>query len=92
MLNDHLVPSLRTTCFSFALIACVAVAGAQLTIVDVKVHSAGLEHNLLGDPADQAVSIFLPAAYAQDTQRRFPVLYFPTDILTRHRATLPPRS
>ena len=66
----------NTTCFSFALIACAALAGAQSTIVDVKVHSAGLEHNLLGDPADQAVSIFLPAAYARDAQRRFPVLYF----------------
>lgn len=76
MLTEHLRPSFRIICFSFAVIACAARAGAQSTIVDVKVHSAGLEHNLLGDPADQSVSIVLPAAYAQDAQRRFPVLYF----------------
>jgi S-formylglutathione hydrolase FrmB len=52
------------------------MAFAQSQVVDVTVHSAGLEHNLLGDPADQPVSIYLPDAYAHDTERRFPVLYF----------------
>jgi enterochelin esterase-like enzyme len=52
------------------------MAFAQSQIVDVTVHSPGLEHNLLGDPADQPVSIYLPDAYAHDTDRRFPVLYF----------------
>jgi S-formylglutathione hydrolase FrmB len=53
-----------------------SIAFAQSQIVDVTVHSPGLEHNLLGDPADQPVSIYLPDAYAKDTERRFPVLYF----------------
>ncbi len=52
------------------------MAFAQSQIVDVTVHSAGLEHNMLGDPADQPVSIYLPDAYAHDSERRFPVLYF----------------
>jgi S-formylglutathione hydrolase FrmB len=52
------------------------MALAQSQIVDVTVHSAGLENNLLGDPADQPVSIYLPEAYANDTERRFPVLFF----------------
>jgi len=58
-------------------------------IVDVTVHSPGLEHNLLGDSADQKVSIVLPAAYAQDSGRRFPVLYFLhgySDPTPRHQA------
>src|ERR1700744_3823482 len=60
----------------FGILACALPAAAQSQIVDITIHSAGLEHNLLGDPADQNVSIVLPAAYAQDSQRRFPVLYF----------------
>jgi S-formylglutathione hydrolase len=67
--------------FRVPILACLLLcwiprATAQSQVVDVTVHSAGLEHNLLGDPADQPVSIVLPAAYAQDPQRRFPVLYF----------------
>lgn len=65
---------------AFVLALAVALpcsmALAQSQVVDVTVHSAGLEHNLLGDPADQPVSIYLPDAYAHDTERRFPVLYF----------------
>ena len=62
---------------------------AQSQVVDVTVHSAGLEHNLLGDPADQPVSIYLPAAYFQQPQRRLPVLYFLhgyADPTPRHQA------
>jgi S-formylglutathione hydrolase FrmB len=40
------------------------------------VHSPGLEHNLLGDPADQPAAVYLPDAYRKEPQRRFPVLYF----------------
>ena len=63
-------------------------ASAQSQVVDVTVHSAGLEHNLLGDPADQPVSIYLPEAYNKDPQRRFPVLYFLhgyADMTPRHQ-------
>lgn len=42
----------------------------------ITVHSPGLEHNLLNDPADQPTAIYLPEAYSQDSNRRFPVLYF----------------
>lgn len=64
-------------------------APAQSHVVDVTVHSAGLEHNLLGDPADQHVSIYLPEAYNKDQQRRFAVLYFLhgySDTTPRHEA------
>jgi S-formylglutathione hydrolase FrmB len=53
-----------------------SMASGQSQIVDVTVHSAGLEHNLLGDSPDQPVSIYLPDAYAHEPDRRFPVLYF----------------
>jgi S-formylglutathione hydrolase FrmB len=54
----------------------VSTAAAQSQLVDVMVHSPGLEKNLLGDPADQAVSVYLPEAYEKESQHRFPVLYF----------------
>ncbi len=40
------------------------------------IHSPGLEQNLLGDPADQAATIYLPAAYRTEPERRFATLYF----------------
>src|SRR5579884_1906887 len=63
------------------LLACVCLAwtpgvSAQSQIVEATVHSPGLEQNLLGDPADQPIAIYLPAAYNADHERRFPVLYF----------------
>lgn len=66
-----------------------AAAAAQSQIVDITLHSPALEHNLLGDPANQAVSIVLPAAYAEHPQQRFPVLYFLhgyIDATPRHKA------
>src|SRR5579884_680923 len=79
------------TLISLTVLLCMATTGAhgQSQIVDVTVHSAGLEHNLLGDPADQPVSIYLPAAYATQAQRRFPVVYFLhgySDPTPRHQA------
>jgi len=53
------------------------------------VHSPGLEHNLLGDRADQRVAIYLPAAYQAEPERRFPVIYFLhgySDPTPRHQA------
>lgn len=67
---------LRFSAVWFVFVACCLLAAAQSRVEDVTVHSAGLEHNLLGDPADQPVSIYLPAAYAGEPQKKFPVLYF----------------
>ena len=77
--------------FLAALMLCIPVPGAlaQSQVVDVTVHSPGLEHNLLGDPADQPVSIYLPEAYSKEPERRFPVLYFLhgySDPTPRHQA------
>ncbi|HEU5452006.1 MAG TPA: alpha/beta hydrolase-fold protein [Terriglobales bacterium] len=53
-----------------------ADVGHQSEVVQVIIHSPALENNLLGDPADQPASIYLPAAYKTEPQRRFAVLYF----------------
>ena len=49
---------------------------AQGGIVErIKVHSASLEGNLQDNPADRDVLVYLPPSYAQDEQRRYPVVY-----------------
>lgn len=39
------------------------------------IYSRGLEGNLLGDAAAQAVAVYLPPAYANSAAQRFPVIY-----------------
>lgn len=71
-----------------AALVFVPRAEAQSQIIDATVHSPGLEHNLLGDPADQPVAIYLPDAYNKEPQRRFPVVYFLhgySDVTPRHK-------
>src|SRR3978361_1689411 len=52
------------------------VAGAKPVRVErIKVHSAAIEGNLEGEPADRDVIVFLPPSYGQDTKRRYPVWY-----------------
>ncbi|TNF40534.1 MAG: esterase [Cytophagales bacterium] len=41
----------------------------------IKVHSKALEGNLIGDPADRDVTVYLPPSYATNPDKRFPVLY-----------------
>ena len=42
----------------------------------VTVHSVALEKNLLGDPPDQKLAIYLPAEYSERPNQRFAVVYF----------------
>lgn len=59
-----------------------AVAGR---LVERKVHAKALEGNLLNDPADQDVSVYLPPGY--DTGRiRYPVVYVLHGFADNHRA------
>ena len=44
-------------------------------LVDVVVHSAAVEGNLLDDSADRNVTVYLPPGYDEDTARNYPVLY-----------------
>ncbi len=52
------------------------VPGAKpVTVERIKVHSAAIEGNLEGEPADRDVIVFLPPSYNQDKHRRYPVVY-----------------
>ena len=46
------------------------------TVERIKVHGKSLEGNLEGDSPDRDVSIYLPASYATEKTRRYPVIYF----------------
>ncbi len=39
------------------------------------VHSRALQGNLLGDPSDQPVAVYLPPGYDRKPERRYPVIY-----------------
>lgn len=55
--------------------------GATGRIISVSVHSPSLESNLLGDPADQRVDIYLPPSYEREPGRRFAAIYLLHGIL-----------
>jgi enterochelin esterase-like enzyme len=52
------------------------VPGAKpVSMEHIKVHAASLEGNLEKDAVDRDVFVFLPPSYAQETSRRYPVVY-----------------
>ena len=52
------------------------IPGARpVTVERIKVHSAAIEGNLEGEPADRDVIVFLPPSYQHDTARHYPVVY-----------------
>jgi enterochelin esterase-like enzyme len=52
------------------------VPGAKpVTAEHIKIHGAWLEGNLEGDDVDREAIVFLPASYAIDKNRRYPVVY-----------------
>jgi S-formylglutathione hydrolase len=45
------------------------------TLENLQVHSNALEHNKLGDSAEQPVAVYLPPSYKASPTRRYPALY-----------------
>ena len=72
----YLKPHSYIVSFILLLIAIAVPASPQSQVMEVKVHSRGLENNLLGDSADQVVGIYLPAAYTNKPGQCFPTVYF----------------
>ncbi len=64
------------------LLSLIAVAISYLiaqaqqgTKEHIKVYSHAIEGNLVGDPAEREVTVYLPPSYKTDPGRRYPVLY-----------------
>ena len=64
--------SLTATAFAQQATAPAVAAGR---VVEVKVSAPSLKNNLLGDPAEQNVTIYLPPSYDTSPTRRFPTVY-----------------
>ncbi|GGZ45433.1 alpha/beta hydrolase [Asticcacaulis endophyticus] len=59
-----------------AAIACAPAVYAQaVTVEKITVHGTSLEGNLEGNSADRSVIVYLPADYAANPQKRYPVIY-----------------
>ncbi len=55
---------------------CVSIAAAQTgRIAVVTMHAKTLENNVIHEPADRRVSIYLPPSYDHDPTKRYPVIY-----------------
>lgn len=64
--------------FLFTLLLCLGTFTAfsqKGTKERIKLHSIALEGNLIGDPADRDVTVYLPPSYASNPASRYPVLY-----------------
>jgi len=53
----------------------VVEGAAPVTVEKVTVHGASLAGNLEGNAADRDLIVYLPPSYAEDTVRRYPVVY-----------------
>jgi enterochelin esterase-like enzyme len=88
--RDEIMTTMKLTALAFCLAtASVApafaqaknnvppvVAGAKpVTVQQIKIHGAALEGNLEGNAVDRDVLVYLPASYAANPSRRYPVIY-----------------
>ena len=46
------------------------------TLITVQVNSPSLEGNLLGDPAERSINVYLPKGYNLCSSKRYPVIYY----------------
>ena len=81
---------LKRTVVAMALMACLFAAPAEaqnitappppvpagIKVDSVMVHSAAVEGNLEGNSADRNAMVVLPASYAKNPKRRYPVVYY----------------
>ncbi|MCU1268535.1 MAG: Esterase AS-Trib27 [Acidobacteria bacterium] len=55
-------------------------------LVEIRIAAPALKANLLGDPAEQSIAIYLPPSYDTSTTKRFPTLYLLHGFLGHYRA------
>ncbi len=91
------MPPRRLTSFIFALVSAISFAAtgfAQETtsraaagrLVEVKLSAPALKGNLLGDPVEQSVAVYLPPSYDTSPAKRFPTLYLLHGFLGNNKA------
>lgn len=56
-------------------VLCIMTQAQQGTKERIKVYSHALEGNLINDPAERDVTVFLPPSYPDEPDRHYPVIY-----------------
>ncbi len=80
-MSDQRIPRFATALSVLLLLgaaACgqeAAAPAAAGRFVEVTIPAPSLEGNLLGDPTEQPVSIYLPPSYDTSPNKRYPVIY-----------------
>ncbi len=74
--------SVRYTAFYFICLLTASGLAHQVagtapggSLTETKVTAGALKGNLLGDPAESRVAVYVPPSYAASPQRRYPTLY-----------------
>ena len=65
----------RSLVFGIVIAGVVGAMAQGGSWVDQRVHSPGLEANLIGTRPDPLVRVYLPPGYDAEPERRYPVLY-----------------
>src|SRR6476659_8563703 len=63
-----------------------ATAATTGKLVEIKVPAPSLKGNLLGDPTEQSVAVYLPPSYDTSPQKRYPTLYLLHGFLSTNKA------
>jgi enterochelin esterase-like enzyme len=71
----HLANFRKISWFLLLLWSGYAFAQAPGRVVEISVHSAALENNLVGDSPDRQVFVYLPSTYDSNPDKRYPVVY-----------------
>lgn len=69
---------MKNTALAFSLLFTATLLQAQIpkgTKERIKVYSQAIEGNLINDPANRDVTVYLPPSYKTQPEKRFPVLY-----------------
>lgn len=70
--------AINLTRLSLVLVCFAGIVLSQTpagTLIDTKISASSLAGNLLGDPVEQQVAVYLPPGYDAAAGRRYPVLY-----------------
>ena len=70
--------SILVSCLVFLLAGCSdepEIATTPGSITEIVIPAPALEGNLVGDPAEQRLSVYLPPGYDSSPAKRYPVLY-----------------
>ena len=63
-----------------------ATASTIGKLVEIKVPAPSLKGNLLGDPVEQSVAVYLPPSYDTSPAKRYPTLYLLHGFLSTNKA------